>query len=70
MTTTYKEWVIHELKEWALTFIDERDDEGEATSESYDLIMKLVNNFEQNVCSSEDYENILFHLWQIELGKN
>lgn len=66
----YKDWVIDELSSWALTFIDEKDDEGEATSKSYDLIIKLVNKFEQNSCSSEDYENILFHLWQIEHGKN
>lgn len=70
MITDYKEWVIDELSSWALTFIDEKDSEGEPTSETYDSIMKLVTNFEKTICLSEDYENILFHLWQIEHGKN
>lgn len=68
MLEPYKEWVIYELSGWAETFEDDRDKEGEPTKGT-DIIIKLADKLERNTCSKKDYEEILFHLWQLAHGK-
>ena len=31
---------------------------------AYDYIHFLIDKFTKNECSKEDYESILFHIWQ------
>jgi len=66
MIAFYNDWVVYELTNWAQTFTDEKDADGNPTSESYDIIMRLVENYKNKNCTKQDYENILFHLWQIK----
>jgi hypothetical protein len=60
--TTYRGWVANELREWADTFRDEDFEESE--DDAYNDIMDLANRVEHGDCSQDDYENVMFHLWQ------
>jgi len=65
----YKNIVINELESWAFTFnpeMEESYDEGmEENVGGYDIVHSLVERLKTNKCTKEDYENILFHIWQI-----
>jgi hypothetical protein len=64
----YKDWIINELESWAETFNndypDYMEDKIEEENKAYDFIHKLISKYKNNNCTQEDYENILFHLWQ------
>lgn len=68
MMAAYKGWIIHELESWAETFNNHYPDHTEEViaeeNEAYDYIHFLIDKFTKNECSKEDYENILFHIWQ------
>lgn len=68
MTTVYKTWIIDELTSWAETFNNNYPNSMEETideeEKSYNLIHAAIDKLSKNECSKEDYENILFHLWQ------
>ncbi|UPQ80245.1 MULTISPECIES: hypothetical protein [Flavobacterium] len=66
--------IISELYDWAETFNPEsilyntnaieEEDELEML-DSYNSVCELVNKLEKNECSEKDYEDILFHIEQI-----
>lgn len=66
----YKTWIIDELEIWKQTFNNQYPDHLEQIildeKKSYDNIQSLIDKISENKCSKEDYENILFHLWQIK----
>ena len=64
-----KDLISYHLYEWAETFDSEIDEEGEPTTESYDIVYSLAERLEHNQCSEEDYENILFHIDQINYNE-
>ncbi len=73
-----KDLIISELKEWAETFNPENiiynantiDEEDELEMyQSYDFVKILVEKLENNNCNQEDYENILFHIDQINYNE-
>lgn len=64
-----KDLVISELYQWAETFIGELDDEGEKTMQSYNYVYNLAKRLEENKCSKKDYENIIFHIEQINYNE-
>lgn len=63
----HRGWVIDELENWAETFNNDYKNNEEAMEEelkAYHYIHSLIEKFSNNKCNKEDYENILFHLWQ------
>lgn len=70
MTGEYKIWIVNELKNWAETFNnsypEHMEEEIEDEENGFKYIHSLIENFSKDNCSKEDYENILFHLWQIK----
>ena len=64
-----KEQILPALYEWAETFDFEFDEEGEKTLESYNLVFDLAVRFEKGECSLTDYQNILFHIQQINYNE-
>jgi hypothetical protein len=73
-----KDLIISELKEWAETFNPENiiynantiDEEDELEMyQSYDFVKILAEKLENNNCNQEDYENILFHIDQINYNE-
>lgn len=60
-----KAQIVQELYDWAQTFDNEVDDDDEPTTETLDYIRSLAEKLENNRCSPKDYEDILFHIWQI-----
>ena len=64
----YQNWIINELKSWKQTFNNQYPNHMEETIENenkgYDKINDLITKFSNSDCTKEDYENILFHLWQ------
>jgi hypothetical protein len=70
MEQQYKSWVIEELENWAETFNNNFPNHLEETIEednkAYSSIYSLVEKLTKDECSKKDYENILFHLWQIK----
>ncbi|HEX9828123.1 MAG TPA: hypothetical protein VGA80_16100 [Flavobacteriaceae bacterium] len=70
MKPEYKSWINDELKNWAETFNNSYPDHMEEVIEeekkSFDEIQTLIEKFSKNECSKDDYENILFHIWQIK----
>lgn len=66
--TIYKDWILEELKSWRQTFNNEYPDHMEDTidyeNKGYTTISKLIDKYSNSECTKEDYENILFHLWQ------
>jgi hypothetical protein len=57
--------ILPELYEWAETFDWELDEDGERTMEPYNDIFSLAKRLENGVCNENDYNNILFHIQQI-----
>lgn len=64
-----KQKILPELYEWALTFCCEEDDEGEPCLESYYFVFDLAKRLEQGKCTQKDYEDILFHIEQINYNE-
>lgn len=60
-----KEKIVPELIEWAETFDWVLDEDGEKTIEPYDDVFSLAKRLEMGECREGDYENILFHIKQI-----
>ncbi len=63
-----RDLIVEELYSWAETFDDEVDEEGEKSLVSYDYVYSLAERLEQDNCTDKDYEEILFHIWQINHG--
>ena len=68
MIHIYKNWIVDELESWMHTFNnnypDHMEEVIEEEEESYNSILSLIDKYQNNNCTKEDYENILFHLWQ------
>ncbi len=64
-----KEKILPELYEWAETFDWDLDEDGEKTLKSYNEVFSLVQRLEMGQCSKDDYENILFHIEQINYNE-
>ncbi len=72
----YKNIVINELESWAFTFNPEMEKsyyegtkEYEENVGGYDIVHSLAVRLKRNKCTKEDYENILFHIWQINYSE-
>ena len=57
--------ILDNLFEWAETFDWELDEDGERVLDSYDFVFGLAEKLDKNNCSYKDYEDILFHIEQI-----
>lgn len=69
MTVEYKNWIITELENWAETFNNNYPSYMEEVIKEekiYYLIHSLIDKLLNDKCSKDDYENILFHIWQIK----
>jgi hypothetical protein len=66
---TNKEKIIPELFEWAETFDWQLDEDGEKTMKPYDEVFSLAKRLEMGECREDDYENILFHIEQINYNE-
>ena len=64
-----RDYIATELYEWAETFIGELDEDGEETLESYNAVFDLAKRLENNSCDEKDYENIIFHIYQINYNE-
>jgi len=68
MYEEYKSWIMNELESWAETFNNNYPDHMEEIIEdeekSYYFIHDLIEKYADDRCTKEDYENILFHIWQ------
>jgi hypothetical protein len=60
-----KKHIIQELYDWAQTFDNEIDEDNEPTTIAFGYVWNLAEKLENNQCSPKDYEDILFHIWQI-----
>ena len=65
----YKNVIVEELYNWAITFYYGHNIDGEEVDEGYDMVYSLAMRLENNKCTKEDYENILFHIWQINYNE-
>jgi hypothetical protein len=61
--------IASELYEWAETFDNELDEDGEVALESYNFVHDLAKKLEENVCNEDDYINIEFHIEQINYNE-
>jgi hypothetical protein len=64
-----KEKILPELIEWAETFDIELDEDGEKTMKPYNEIFTLAKRLEMGECNERDYNNILFHIYQINYNE-
>jgi len=60
-----KNWLIDTLKDWQFTFESNDSDTG-----GWYALENIINRLESKDCTREDYENILFHLWQTLAPEN
>lgn len=60
-----KEVILPALYDWAQTFID-NDSENLDDVDSYDIVNSLAERFEQDICTDDDYDEINFHIYQID----
>ena len=69
-----KKWLVGELLEWRETFRDDDDDEDITESiahrSGWDVLTDLIEKVKKNECTAKDYEEIIFHLWQISYGQD
>lgn len=65
MNKEVKSYIIEELTSWRETW----DFDNEETENAHTEINKLIKKIKCNKIEKEDYENILFHIWQIAQGK-
>lgn len=73
-----KHLIISELYQWSETFNPENilynvnniDEEDEIEMyQKYNSVKNLAKKFEKNDCNKEDYDNIVFHINQINYNK-
>jgi len=64
-----REQNLEELYEWAETFDWQLDEDEEKTMEPYNQVFSLAKRLENRECNIEDYENILFHIGQINYNE-
>ena len=73
-----KDLIISELHQWSETFKPENiihnvynisEDEEIEMYKSYNSVKSLALKLEQNDCNEKDYENIIFHIDQINYNK-
>ncbi len=73
-----KDLIISELYQWSETFNPENiicnanniDEEDEIEMyQSYNSVKSLAEKLEKNDCNEKDYENIIFHIDQINYNK-
>lgn len=57
--------ILDNLFERAETFDWEIDEDGERVLDSYDFVFGLVEKLDKNNCIYKDYEDMLFHIKQI-----
>lgn len=61
--------IISELYEWAKTFDWELDENSERTLEPYNYVFGLAEKLDKDLCTKKDYEDILFHIEQINYNE-
>ncbi|MGE0635106.1 MAG: hypothetical protein AB7G44_14815 [Bacteroidia bacterium] len=75
---TKKAKILPELYKWAETFNPENilynkntidEDDEEELYNSYEYVFNLAERLDNNKCSEKDYEDILFHIEQINYTK-
>lgn len=64
-----KDLIVEELYNWAETFDWELDEDGEKTDVTFKTICSLAERLENGVCTTEDYGNIEFHIFQINFNE-
>ena len=64
-----KKQILPELYEWAETFDWELDEDGERTIEPYNSVWGLAERLDKKICNKKDYEDILFHIEQINYNE-
>ncbi len=73
-----KDLIISELYQWSETFnpentfynINNIDEEDEIEMyQAYNSVKSLAEKLEKNDCNEKDYENIIFHIDQINYNK-
>ena len=65
-----KTWVIEELTSWQTTFENEVDEDGDDDDSGWDELERLIDNVKADSCTKDDYEEVIFHLWQHSFGKD
>lgn len=64
-----KAQIVNELYNWADTFDWELDEEDERTNVSLVAIRNLAKRLDKDLCTTEDYLNIEFHIFQINYNE-
>lgn len=73
-----KKRIIPHLLEWVETFNPENiiynkytieEDEETEMFNNYESILNLIKRLENNQCSEKDFENIIFHIEQINYNE-
>ena len=73
-----KDLIVSELYQWSETFNPENifynanniDEEDEIKMyQSYNSVKSIAEKLEKNDCNEKDYENIIFHIDQINYNK-
>ena len=69
-----RDLIVKELCEWAETFWYELDEDGERSYEQseeiQESIIQLAERLENNQCDENDYEDIVFHIYQINYNES
>lgn len=65
-----KKRILPELYEWAETFDWELDEDGERTLAPYNYVWELAERLDKKICKKKDYEDILFHIEQINYNES
>lgn len=60
-----RDLIVEELNWWAITFMDELDDENMPSLEAYQSICDLADRLENNNYTNNDIQEIIFHIEQI-----
>lgn len=61
----YKKWVIETLESWIETFdLGNYECDCDAEEHTYEQLTELLERYVNNECDKEDYETIIFQLWQ------
>lgn len=66
---TQKDLIVSELFQWAETFENELDEDGEKTLDSYNFVYNLAEKLENNTCKIEDYKYVKFNIDQINYNE-
>ncbi len=53
------------LYDWAYTFQEEVDEDGEPIDEPFNTVFSLVERLKNDKLTAEDYKEIEFHIFQI-----